>query len=266
MNLDLIANYYDLLHGEMVEDLPMWEILAGESDGPILEVGCGTGRLLLHLAQTGYSLTGLDLSTTALDAARKKLEATGLAGRVTTVRADMRRFELPDREFALALLPLNTFMHCHTGAEQQATLRAIHHHLRPGGKLVVDLFYPDPVMLAEVDGRLYFEAEISDELTGHTVQWTWRHEIDLAGQMRHLTYILDEIDPDGNVRRVTLPFSLRYVYRFEMELLLEATGFTVENIYGSYGMEPFDSDSPRMIFVARKSVSSGQRQEPLTDH
>jgi SAM-dependent methyltransferase len=256
MNLDLIATYYDLLHGEMVEDLPMWEALAAAADGPILEVGCGTGRLLLHLAQAGHSLTGLDLSTTALDAVRRKLEATGLTGQVNTLQADMRQFELPDRAFALALLPLNTFMHCHTAAEQQATLRAIHHHLRPGGKLVIDLFYPDPAMLAEVDGRLYFEAEISDDLTGHIVQWTWRHEIDLAGQMRHLTYILDEIDPEGNIRRVSLPFSLRYVYRFEMELLLEAVGFTVETIYGNYEMDPFDSHSPRMIFVARKPVIS----------
>lgn len=258
MNLDLIATYYDLLHEEMVEDLPMWEALAASADGPILEVGCGTGRVLLHLAQAGYSLTGLDLSLTALDLARKKLEAAGLAGQVKTTQADMGHFELPERRFALALLPLNTFMHCHTAAEQQATLRAIHHHLRPGGQLVVDLFYPDPVMLAEVDGRLYFEAEISDELTGHTVQWYWRHEIDLAGQMRHLTYILDMIDPDGTVRRVSLPFSLRYVYRFEMELLLEAAGFTLETIYGSYEMDPFDSHSPRMIFVAGKPVISEQ--------
>jgi SAM-dependent methyltransferase len=256
MNLDHIAAYYDLLHGELVEDLPMWEALAAAADGPILEIGCGTGRLLLHLAQAGHNLTGLDLSRTALDSARRKLETIDLAGQVETVQADMRHFELPDRTFALALLPLNTFMHCHTPAEQQATLRAIHHHLRAGGQLVIDLFYPDPVMLAEVDGRLYFEAENSDERTGHTVQWYWRHEIDLAGQMRHLTYILDLIDPDGNVRRVSLPFSLRYIYRFEMELLLEAAGFTVETLYGSYDMAPFDSHSPRMIFVARKPVIS----------
>ena len=66
---------------------------------------------------------------------------------------------------------------------------------------------------------------------------------------------LDEIDPEGNIRRVSLPFSLRYVYRFEMELLLEAVGFTVKTIYGSYEMDPFDSHSPRMIFVARKQSS-----------
>ncbi len=252
MTLDLIAKYYDFLHGDMEEDLPMWLALAAAADGPILEVGCGTGRLLGPLAQTGHTVTGIDLSETALSAARAKLSASGLTERVSTFRADMRQFDLPCQGFALALLPLNTFMHCHTVADQLTTLQSIHKHLRPGGQLVIDLFYPDPVMLAEVDGRLYFEAETVDELSGYTVQWYWRHDIDLVEQIRHLTYILDEVDSEGLVRRATIPVSLRFVYRFEMELLLKITGFTVEAIYGSYDREPFDSHSPRMIFVAKK--------------
>ncbi len=251
-DLDLLAQYYDFLHGDLEEDLPMWETLAQTAAGPILEVGCGTGRLLLPLAQAGYTLTGLDLSSVALTAAQAKLAAAGLTDQVTLVQADMREFDLPHKEFSLALMPLNTFMHCQSMAEQLATLQAIHRHLQPGGQLVIDLFYPEPVMLAEVDGRLYFEAESVVELTGHTVQWYWRHDIDLARQLRHLTYILDEIDRAGHVRRITLPFSLRFVYRFELELLLKMSGYTVENIYGSYEMEPFDGDSPRMIFVAAK--------------
>jgi len=63
---------------------------------------------------------------------------------------------------------------------------------------------------------------------------------------------LDEVDSEGLVRRATIPVSLRFVYRFEMELLLKIAGFTVEAIYGSYDREPFDSHSSRMIFVARK--------------
>ncbi len=252
MNLDLIAKYYDFIHGRLEEDWPMWQVLTQDIGGPILEIGCGTGRLLVPLAQAGHRLTGIDLSETALSLAQAKVEATGLAERVTLRQTDMRHFDLPRKEFALALLALNTFMHCHTTADQLATLQAIHNHLRPEGHLIIDLFYPDPVMLAEVDGRLYFEAETIDQATGHTRQWYWQHEIDLARQMRHLTYILDEIDGAGLVHRVTLPFSLRFVYRFEMELLLKMAGFEPETIYGSYQLEPFESDSPRMILVARK--------------
>jgi SAM-dependent methyltransferase len=264
MNLDLIAQYYDLLFGDFVDDVPLWDSLTEGLEGPILEMGCGTGRLLLPLAEAGHTLTGLDLSEVALAAARLdlsevalaaargKIEAAGLTEQVTLHQADMRHFNLPTKEFALAFVPLNTFMHCATLDDQLATLQAIYRHLRPAGQLVIDLFYPDPTLLAEADGRLYFEDETVDDLTGRTVQWYWRHEIDLSNQMRHLTYILDEIDEEGLVRRVQLPFSLRFVYRYEMELLLRAAGFSVETVYGSYQLDPFGSHSPLMIFVAKK--------------
>jgi SAM-dependent methyltransferase len=252
MSLDLIARYYDLLYGSFEEDWSMWETLTQEVDGPILEIGCGTGRLLLPLAEAGHTLTGIDLSPLALDAAQAKIKAAGLTGKVSLQPADMRNFDLPHKNFALAFIPLNTFMHCHTLDEQLSTLQSIHRHLRPAGQLMIDLFYPEPALLAEADGRLYFENELVDELTGRTVQWYWRHEIDLAQQMRHLTYVLDELDEEGLVRRVQIPFSLRFVYRYEMELLLSTAGFHTEAIYGSYELEPFHSHSSKMIFVAKK--------------
>ncbi|MFC1975710.1 methyltransferase domain-containing protein, partial [Chloroflexota bacterium] len=246
MDLNLIAQYYDLLYGNLEDDLPMWKTLTQNVDGSILEIGCGTGRLLLPLAQGGHTLAGLDLSEVALSAAQAKIEATGLVEQVTLHQADMRHFDLSQKNFALALIPLNTFMHCHSIDDQLATLQKIHRHLQPAGQLIIDLFHPDPTLLAEADGRLYFEDETVDELTGHIVQWYWRHDIDLARQMRHLTYILDEIDQEGLVRRKQIPFSLRFVYRYEMELLLRASGFAVETVYGSYQLEPFDRHSPRM--------------------
>jgi SAM-dependent methyltransferase len=252
MSLDLIARYYDLLYGNLDEDWSMWQTLTEAAGGPLLEVGCGTGRLLLPLAAAGHTLTGLDLSPVALEAARAKIKAAGLTRQITLQPADMRDFDLPHKNFALAFIPLNTFLHCQTTDEQLSTLRAIHRHLRPAGQLIIDVFYPDPTLLAEADGRLYFEGEVIDELTGRTVQWYWRHDIDLAQQKRHLTYILDEIDEAGLVRRAQIPFSLRFVFRYELELLLRATGFGTETIYGSYELEPFHSHSQKMIFVARK--------------
>lgn len=258
MTLDLVAQYYDLLYANLDDDLDMWHSLTEAVDGPLLEIGCGTGRLLLPLAEAGHTLTGLDLSPVALDAARSKLKAAGLTKKVSLRQADMRNFDLPQRNFALAFIPLNTFMHCHTIEDQLATLAAIQRHLRPDGQLIIDLFYPDPTMLAEADGRLYFEENIVDELTGRNVQWYWRHDLDPAEQMRYLTYILDEIDEEGLVRRVQIPISLRYFYRYEMELLLRVSGFSVETIYGSYDLEPFTSHSSKMILMARKTAGSSQ--------
>jgi SAM-dependent methyltransferase len=260
MSLDLIAKYYDLLYGALDEDWSMWQTLTATTAGPILEIGCGTGRLLVPMAEAGHTLTGLDLSPVALDAARAKVTAAGVTRRVTLHQADMRNFDLPQKNFALAFIPLNTFLHNHTTDDQLATLRTVRCHLQPAGQLIVDVFYPDPTLLAEADGRLYFEGETVDDLTGRTVQWYWRHDVDLAEQMRHLIYILDEIDEEGLVRRVQLPFSLRFVYRYEMELLLRVAGFNVETIYGGYDLEPFHSHSQKMIFVARKDrgVDSSQ--------
>jgi SAM-dependent methyltransferase len=139
------AEYYDLLYGSLDDDESMWQTLTEEVDGPILEVGCGTGRLLLPLAQAGHTLTGLDLSKMALDAAQAKIRAAGLTKRVSVRLADMRNFELPQRNFALALIPLNTFMHAIPSTTNwlpsndlppPATRRPTH----------IDLFYPDPTM------------------------------------------------------------------------------------------------------------------------
>jgi SAM-dependent methyltransferase len=257
MSLNLIAKYYDILYGDVDDDLWMWDTLTHDPGGDLLEIGCGTGRLLLPLAKAGHRLTGIDLSEVALQTARAKIEAAGLTRQVTLQQADMRNFDLPQKNFAMALLPLNTFMHLHTVHDQLATLNAIFRHLAADGLLVIDLFNPDPTMLAEADGRLYFEDEVVNKTSGYLVQWYWRHDIELDKQMRHLTYVLDEIDEQGVVHRVQIPFSLRFCYRFEMELLLRASGFNVETIFGSYELEPFHGHSPRMIFMAAKLTEAG---------
>ncbi len=261
MNIDLIAKHYDTLFGHFDDDLPMWEEIAQaaipEGERPtILEIGCGTGRLLVPFAQAGYSITGLDLSEVALETAKSKLDTEGISPtrgqRIRLEQADMRSFDLDDKPFDFAFIPLNTFMHCETIEDQLATLKNVHRHLQAGGLLAIDLFYPDPTLLAEADGTLYFEDEIVNESTGYTTQWYWRHDIDLENQMRHMVYLLDEIDPAGHVRRVSIPFSLRYFYRYEVELLLKMSGFTVETIFGEYDLSPFEGHSQKMIFVARK--------------
>ena len=250
MTLELIARHYDLLYNQFEDDIDMWDHLTADIDGPILEVGCGTGRLLLPLARLGHQLSGLDLSDLALQQARQKLETERLLRQVTLHQADMRTFSL-DQQFELAFVPLNTFMHCHTVDDQLATLERLHAHLVPGGELVIDLFNPDLGLFAEADGRLYFEDEFTDPTSGNTVQLFWRHDLDLGEQMRHMIYLLDEIQTDGQLCRTRIPFSLRYFHRFEIELLLRAAGFSIEALYGDYDLTDFHGHSPRLIVFAQ---------------
>jgi SAM-dependent methyltransferase len=249
-DFDAITRFYDLFYGERDDDLQMYRDFALAADGPILEVGCGTGRVLIPLALDGYHVTGLEVSEAMLAAARAKINIAQVGDRVTLIQGDMRDFEIPAR-FGLAFIPINTFMHCYDTSQQLACLRCIHRHLRPGGQLIVDVYQPDPQTLLESDGRLVSEGTLHDPETGRTVHRFFTRRLDLAAQTQHLTFIIDEIGPTGEVRRALFPFRLRFVYRYEMELLLHATGYSLEAVYGSYELEPFDSSSEKMIFVAR---------------
>jgi len=247
---DPIVRFYDLFYGERDDDLQLYRDFALAADGPILELGCGTGRVLIPLALEGYRVTGLELSESMLATARSKADAAGVNEQVSLIQGDMRDFEIPAR-FSLAFIPINTFMHCYDTQQQLTCLRCIHHHLQPGGQLIVDVFHPDPQTLLESDGRLVSEGTLLDPETGHTIHRFFTRQLDMATQTQHITFILDEIDLTGTVRRTIFPFRMRFVYRYEMELLLHRAGFSLETVYGSYDLEPFDSSSEKMIFVAR---------------
>jgi SAM-dependent methyltransferase len=247
-----IARYYDLLYGTREDDLDLWLNLAEEIAGPVLEIGCGTGRVTIPLLQAGYHVTGIDIAAEAIQAAQAKFQAGGFQQQGQLHQADMRNFDLAQKDFAWAFIPINTFMHCQTLADQQATLRAVAMHLKPGGTLVIDLFHPTPQMLLESDGELVLEQQIEDDLTGHTIYWFVSRRLQLADQCQEVTFLLDEIMNDGTMRRDSLTFSLRYLHHFEMTLLLNNAGFQISEILGNYDGSSFDHESHRMIFIAAK--------------
>jgi ubiquinone/menaquinone biosynthesis C-methylase UbiE len=253
-DFDIIAKYYDLIYADRDDDLEMWLNLTADVEDEILEIGCGTGRILLPLLQNGHRVTGVDVSNLALKAAQTKIDAGEFDDTATLYQADMRNLDLPQKNFAFAFIPINTFMHCLTIADQQATLNAIYNHLQPGGTLVVDLYHPNPHLLLEADGRLVLENEIVDDLTGRSVQWFVARHLQLDEQIQHITFILDELGKDGSIYRSTFSFPMRYVHRFELELLLNNTGFEVQDIMGDYDRSPFSAESPRIISIAHKML------------
>ncbi len=250
-DFDTIARYYDLIYADRTDDIEMWLALAAEAGTDILEIGCGTGRITVPLLEAGFRVTGIDLSADALAVAKKKIEAGNFAGQATLLQADMRDFNLPRTDFDMAFIPINTIMHCLTTADQQSTLKRSHNHLRPGGWLVVDVYHPYPPALAEADGRV----ELARQFTtpeGNTMQWFSSRQLQLDEQIQHVTFLLDEMDAAGNMQRHTLSFPMRYIHRFEMELLLNGAGFSVVEILGDYDQSLFYAESPRMIFLAQK--------------
>jgi len=246
----IYARFYDLDLGDVEEDLFLLRQFARRSGSPILELGCGTGRALLPLARDGHRVVGVDVSPAMLEIARRKVEAEGLAGRVSLVEQDMRDLTLEER-FHLVFAAINSFSHLLTLDEQLATLSRVREHLAPGGLLLLDLFTPDLAHLLEYRGQMTLDKVIHD-LDGQQLLKFRTETVDLARQIIHVTYVVDRIDGQGRVARTLFPFDMRYLFRYELELLLLHAGFEVEAIYGSYDLDDFDQDSPSMIAIARQ--------------
>lgn len=249
---DRFARFYDGDYRDYVDDIEAIKHLAKECGNPILELGCGTGRVLLPLAAAGRTVTGVDISPALLEVTRDKLSDKRYAARATLLEADLRTFDLPAKNFALAFCTSNTLMHLNTQADQLAVLRNAHRHLRTGGLLFIDLFNPDIGRLLEINGMQELADQWADQTTGAQVyKWSVR-TVDVAEQLQDTLFIYEEIFPDGQVRRTPCPFTLRFLWRGEAELLLQMAGFTVEAVWGDFEGNPYGDFSDHLILLATK--------------
>ena len=245
------SRFYDLDYAGMVADLPMIEQFAARCGSPILELACGTGRVMRMLASLGYQITGIDNSAAMLEKARHKIAAEGLQERVRLVHQDMRDLDVTG-PFAFAYIVSSSFQHLLTTDDQLDVLARVRRHLVPNGLFLIDLFNPDLSRLLDFQGRVTLEKTMSDPETGREVLKFHTQTVDLAEQIIYTTFIMDELDDKGQVQRTLFPFPLRAMFRGEVELLLRHAGFVVDAIYGSYDLDEYDGDSERLIAVARK--------------
>ena len=247
------ARWYDLDQGVFEDDLPFYLGLAQRTGSPLLELGCGTGRLVVALARAGHRVTGVELQPAMLARAQAKVRAAGRAvgRRVSLLQADFRTLELPER-FAMAILAVNTWMDLAGPAEQARVLAVAAQHLAPAGLLVLDLFHPHPTALAEREGGLFLEKVLTDPETGQQALKFIVREVDYAQQIVTATFLYDETDAAGQVTRTAMTFPLHYLHRAEAEHLVGTAGFMVEQVYGSYDLDPYDDSAERMIVVARR--------------
>ena len=251
-NSSELAEIYDAVYADR-DDHAFWAAVA-PADGAILELACGTGRVLLPLARAGHEIVGLDLSAQMLERCRAHLagEPAAVRERVRLVQADMTSFEL-GRRFALVTSPFRGFQHITSVERQLACLGRCHAHLAPHGRLVLDLFNPDPALLYERGGSDGEEtAETVAWSEGRTIRW-WGHVTGFhrARQVNQCEMTYEISEPDGRARRITERFPMRYLFRHELEHLLARSGFAIEALYGDYDRSPYGDDSPELIVVAR---------------
>jgi len=239
------------------QDVAFYVEMARAASGAVLEIGCGTGRILIPMAKAGARVTGLDASSAMLAVCRDALAAQpeNLQNRVTLVKGDMRAFDLR-RQFELVVIPFRPFQHLLTVDDQLACLAAIHRHLVPGGKLVLDIFNPSIPHLAPNESTPPLPEEPEFTLPdGRRV--TRRIRMlgrDLFRQTQQVEFSYIVTHPDGCEERVVQRSETRYLFRFEAEHLLARSGFDVEDLFADYDKSPYGSKYPgELIFVARRT-------------
>jgi len=245
---DAFAEVYDLFYGDFADDLEMYRGFAERAGGPILEIGSGTGRVALALAEAGHAVTGLEPSAAMRALAQQKADRAQLSDRVRFLPGDMRRFQI-DQHFGLIIAPLNTYLHNLTLDDQLVTLRSIKPHLRPGGLLVLDCFNPDPAHAFDDHALTLHRAQI-DPTTGAAALMYLSRTVDWAAQQQENIYIAERAAGTGGLQRLALAAQFRFIFRHELPLLLKLGGFDLKEVYGSYDLDPFGAGSDKLIAVA----------------
>ncbi|MDQ4078902.1 MAG: class I SAM-dependent methyltransferase [Chloroflexota bacterium] len=254
-----IADLYDyVVPYRTRQDVAFFVEAAQSAGGPVLEVGCGTGRVLIPTARAGVEITGLDASPQMLEVCRKRLldEPEAVQSRVQLVQADMRDFDLA-QTFQLVTLPFRPFQHLTTVEDQMSCLRSIHRHLVDNGQLILDIFNPSlEVLVQENLGEEFGDEPEFTTPDGRRI--IRRHKVvdrDYFNQINHVELIYYITHPDGREEVLVHAFAMRYLYRFEAEHLLARCGFEVQQVYADYDKNPYGSKYPgELIFVARKAA------------
>ncbi len=239
---------YDLVYSKVRDDIPFYVETASAAGGPVLEIGCGTGRVLIPTLQAGADAEGLDLDPGMLDHLRRKAETLGLRPRL--VRGDVRDFTMP-RRYALATMPFRVFQHLLTTEDQIHALLCIREHLEPGGLLAFNVFYPSFDMIVKDEGQRLLSIEVTHVETGLPVAVYDTTRRNRVNQTLEVEREIVESDARGYAARTTrVGFTLRWTYRFEMELLLGAAGYSRWTLYGGFDRRPLEKDTDEMVVTA----------------
>jgi SAM-dependent methyltransferase len=239
---------YDIFFERFDLGLDFYLGLAKTAHGPVLDLACGTGRIMLPCLKAGVNVEGLDLFSGMLTRLRHKASTLGFEPRLH--QASMSDFRLPGR-YALIMIPFNAFVHNLTAADQLATLQTCRDHLEPGGLLAFDTYFPGLASIAAPSGTREMEMEIPHPETGLPVRLWDTRTLDRVEQLQHSYIEIEMLDATGKVIE-TYPSktTVRWIYKAEMELLLRIAGFARWQILGGFDGRPLLHETDAMIVKA----------------
>lgn len=220
---------------------------------PVLELGCGSGRILVPTAAAGVRIVGLDLSPAMLARCRAKLAAqpAEVRARARLVEGSMTDFHFHEK-FQLITTPFRAFQHLIAVEDQLACLARVREHLAPGGRLILDMFHVNPAGM--YDPEWMKEREDGPPATlpdGRRFRRTHRivafHRATQCNEVEFACYLTH---PDGREERITQSFPFRYFFRYEVEHMLARAGLRTAAVYGDFARSPFADESAEMITIA----------------
>lgn len=237
---------YDQENQKFEPDGPFYLALARRFPGPTLELGCGTGRLTIPLAQQGVDITGLDVVADMLQLARKK--SKGLS--VQWVEADARTFHL-NRQFRLIFESGAMFQHMLERTDQEAVLARVREHLTPDGYFVIGAMFPSAGLMeneeTESDWFSYTNGEDQE------VRVSGFQRYDALRQVKTETAFRRWRDAHGQEMLRVAPLKLRLFFPQELEALLHYNGFVVSERYGELDFSPLTENSDHQLYLCRKA-------------
>lgn len=249
-----LARYYDLDLHDDPGDADLYVALARRTGGPVLELACGTGRLLAPLAQAGFDVTGVDVDTAMLARAERRLSALAAGGKhgaSELITADLLEADLGPR-FGLAFIGLNSLLLLGDADRQARALVALRRHLRPDGRAAIDAWLPGPDDLAIYDGRLVAEWTRRDPETGELVSKIVSAGHDAATGTVELDAFYDAWPAVGGpVTRTWRRDRLRLITADGLVRMARDAGLEVETLAGDYHGTPFGPGAERVVLVGR---------------
>jgi SAM-dependent methyltransferase len=238
------AAIYDIENMWKTDDIEFWKSMAREyagAEGAALELACGTLRVLLPVAESGITVTGIDISLYMLAVAKKKLAraAPDVQARVTLREGDMRTLQL-NRKFNLIYLPFNTFLVMLTAKDQLAMFDAVRAHLAPGGVFAFDVFVPD-INRLKIEHNPAWLLEIDQPFPDVGIRFQRDHvrEIDPIRQTLLVHYRMREYKDDVLIREWLSDLKITYIFPREVEHLIARAGFEIVHFWGEYDRRDF---------------------------
>ena len=241
------AALYDWEYRRRRNDVKWYQALARTVGGPVLELGAGSGRLLVPLAKDGHEVVGVDQSAPMLARCRERLARLGKRGcRAKLIRADFRRLAL-GRRFPLVVCPFNAFMHLYTREDVESFLAVVRAHLAPRGTFAFDVLMPDLRWLARRPDRRWARTRFRHPTTGERLVYSLEIDFDVTLEIAFMSIFYTR---GSRERRVRLAH--RYFFPEELAALLHYNGFTIESRAGGFEGQPLDESAEEQVLICRR--------------